>query len=76
MILKVLKENNVMSYRKELSLLRSLSVRSHVLKDLLEEMVLGDHLAELELLEKEVPMEGLDLPENLESRDTLAFQGK
>lgn len=76
MILKVLKENNVMSYRKELSLLRSLSVRSHVLKDLLEEMELGDHLAELELLEKEVPMEGLDLPENLESRDTLAFQGK
>jgi len=72
----VLKENNVTSYRKGPSLLRSLNVRSPVLKDLLEEMELGERLAEMDLLEKEVPMEGLDLLENQESRATLVFQGK
>lgn len=72
----MLKENNVTSYRKEPSLLRNLNVRSPVLKDLLEEMELGERLAEMDPLEKEVPMEGLDLLENLESRATLVFQGK
>lgn len=71
-----MKENNVTSYRKEPSLLRNLNVRSPVLKDLLEEMELGERLAEMDPLEKEVPMEGLDLLENLESRATLVFQGK
>lgn len=64
------------SYRKGPSLLRNLNVRSPVLKDLLEEMELGERLVEMDPLEKEVPMEGLDLLENLESRATLVFQGK
>lgn len=71
-----MKENNVTSYRKGPSLLRNLNVRSPVLKDLLEEMELGERLVEMDPLEKEVPMEGLDLLENLESRATLVFQGK
>lgn len=64
------------NYRKEPSLLRSLNAKSPVLKDLLEEMELGERLEEMDLREKEVPMEELDLLENLESRATLVFQGK
>lgn len=64
------------NYRKEPSLLRSLNAKLPVLKDLLEEMELGERLEEMDLREKEVPMEELDLLENLESRATLVFQGK
>lgn len=75
-IRRVWKENNVMSFRKEISPQNDLSVRLPVLRDHRAEMEQGDHSEDLELLGREDPTGGLDPLGNLAKLDTLGFQGK
>jgi len=75
-IRRVWKENNVTSFRKEISLRSVLSARLLVLKVPPAEMEQGDRSGDLDQLGKEDPMEGLAPLGSLARLDTLGFRGK